>query len=116
MTTENQSSGTPAAPQRAGPGGPPRGGPGGPRRGGRPRFFARRKVCNFCVGHAKKIDYKESGMLWNYISDRTKIETRRKSGTCAKHQRMLAQAIKRARYLALLPASSTHFAGFRSHR
>ncbi|MBM3947638.1 MAG: 30S ribosomal protein S18 [SAR202 cluster bacterium] len=82
----------------------------GPRRsGGRPRFFARRRVCSFCVGKVKRIDYKNFDMLRTYVSDRSKMDARRKTGTCAKHQRLLATAIKRARFLALLPASPTHF-------
>jgi small subunit ribosomal protein S18 len=89
-------------------GGAPRG-PMGARKGGRPRFFARRRVCNFCVGKVQRIDYKNSDMLRTYISDRYKMEARRKTGTCAKHQRLLATAIKRARFLALLPASPTHY-------
>jgi len=54
------------------------------------------------------IDYKESAKLRRYISDRGKIEPRRKTGTCAKHQRALAEAIKRARHLALLPYVPDH--------
>jgi small subunit ribosomal protein S18 len=54
------------------------------------------------------IDYKEPAKLRRYISDRGKIEPRRKTGTCAKHQRTLAEAIKRARYLALLPYVPEH--------
>lgn len=80
-------------------------GPGGP--GGRPRReyrnFNRRKVCHFCVDHITEIDYKDLGRLRRYINDRGKIEPRRKTGTCAKHQRRLTQALKRARVLALMP-------------
>lgn len=72
------------------------------RREGR-RFFTRRKVCTFCVEKVKDINYKDVGRLRRYISDLAKIEPRRKTGTCARHQRDLAQAIKRARHLALLP-------------
>jgi small subunit ribosomal protein S18 len=83
------------------PGGPP-GGPGGrPRRDY--RSYNRRKVCAFCVDHVSEIDYKDLGRLRRYISDRGKIEPRRKTGTCAKHQRRLTLALKRARQLALLP-------------
>jgi small subunit ribosomal protein S18 len=63
----------------------------------------RRKQCAFCVDRAKKIDYKESLRLRRYISERAKILPRRATGMCAKHQRVLALAIKRARILALLP-------------
>lgn len=64
----------------------------------------RRKVCNFCVDkNCTGIDYKEYGKLRRYISERAKILPRRITGTCAEHQRQLTRAIKRARYLALLP-------------
>lgn len=63
----------------------------------------RKKVCNFCVDKDLKIDYKESARLRRYISERAKILPRRVTGTCARHQRELTTAIKRARYLALLP-------------
>ena len=80
-----------------------------PRREGRPRFFARRKVCFFCAEHIKTIDYKDAGRLSRYISsDRGRIEPRRKTGTCATHQRHLTLALKRARHLALLPFSVNH--------
>ena len=63
----------------------------------------RRKQCPFCVDRAKKIDYKESLRLRRYISERAKILPRRATGMCAKHQRVLSLAIKRASILALLP-------------
>jgi len=63
----------------------------------------RRRQCPFCVDRAKKIDYKEALRLRRYISERAKILPRRATGMCAKHQRVLALAIKRARILALLP-------------
>jgi len=75
---------------------------------GRPRYVAKRKVCSFCVGKVEVIDYKAPEKLRDYISDRGKIQPRRRTGTCAKHQRMLARAIKRARHLALLPYTSAH--------
>jgi small subunit ribosomal protein S18 len=74
----------------------------------KPRYIPKRKVCSFCVEGVKVIDYKDPAKLRPYISDRGKIEPRRKSGTCAKHQRLLARAIKRARYLALLPYVPAH--------
>jgi small subunit ribosomal protein S18 len=77
------------------------GGPRGGRRGG--RFVPRPKVCQFCVDKVKRIDYKQSDMLRRFLSDRGKIRPRRQTGTCARHQRYLAVAIKRARHLALLP-------------
>ncbi len=73
------------------------------RQGGRKPH---RKVCNFCVANATSIDYKDTGMLRKYTSERAKILPRRVTGTCAKHQRMLTNAIKRARYVALLPYSN----------
>lgn len=85
------------------------GGGGGfrPRRG-RPRYFARRKICTFCVDKIAYIDYKDVARLRRFISDRYKMEARRKTGVCAKHQRMLARAVKRARVIALLPYSPDH--------
>ena len=74
-------------------------GGGGGRRGG----FSRRKVCAFCVDKIEHIDYKDPGKLRRYITERGKIEPRRKTGTCARHQRRLTVAIKRARQIALLP-------------
>lgn len=64
---------------------------------------SRRKVCNFCTDNTTYIDYKEVDQLKRLLSDRGKILPRRKTGTCAKHQRRLSQAVKRARHLALLP-------------
>ena len=78
------------------------------RRWSRARYTPKRKVCFFCRDKIKVIDYKDPGQLRSYISDRGKIGPRRKSGTCAKHQRLLAAAIKRARHLALLPYVPDH--------
>jgi len=79
---------------------------GGPQ-GARPRrdfrSYNRRKVCAFCVDRVTEIDYKDLGRLRRYVSERGKIEPRRKTGTCSKHQRRLTMALKRARVLALLP-------------
>ena len=63
----------------------------------------RRKVCSFCVDKAQDIDYKAVGKLHKFLTERGKILPRRISGTCAKHQRQLTIAIKRARNVALLP-------------
>lgn len=82
-----------------------------PKRGGREyrgRFAPKRKVCAFCVDKVDIVDYKEVGKLRRFISDRGRIEPRRKTGTCAKHQRVLSIALKRARHLALLPFTSGH--------
>jgi len=78
------------------------------RRRSRPTYVPRRKVCSFCVNKDEVIDYKDPVKLRSYISDRGKIEPRRKTGVCAKHQRALALAIKRGRYLALLPYVPEH--------
>jgi len=64
---------------------------------------AKRKVCAFCVDKIEEIDYKDVAKLKKYISERGKILPRRISGCCAKHQRQLTTAIKRARVIALLP-------------
>ena len=93
--------------------GEPAGAPAGDRPRGdggerRRRPFGRRKVCTFCVEKVKDIDYKDAIRLRRYVSDRGRIESRRKTGTCAKHQRWLATALKRARHLALLPYSPEH--------
>ncbi len=71
--------------------------------GGRGMRRPRRKVCNFCVDKMDYIDYKDVAHLRRYLTERGKIMPRRMSGTCAKHQRHLAMAIKRARVMALLP-------------
>lgn len=63
----------------------------------------KKKVCMFCVDKVEKIDYKDTAKLKRYISERGKIVPRRISGNCAKHQRQLTEAIKRARHIALLP-------------
>ncbi len=85
----------------------PRGRRGGYRGGGR-RPSRRRKVCAFCLEKTRTIDYKDVNMLRRYLTDRSKIRSRRKTGTCAKHQRRLAIAVKRARHLALLPFTAEH--------
>ena len=101
-----------------GPGGRPpgRGGPRGGGRGGR-RYGPRRRVCAFTVEGVTP-DYKDVDRLRRYISEQGKIEPTRKTGTSAKNQRLLAQAIKRARYLALLPYAPEHSinVGMRSGR
>jgi len=74
----------------------------------RSKYVPRRKVCAFCVNKIKEIDYKDPDKLRQYITDRAKIAPRRRTGTCAKHQRILATAIKRARHLALLPYVPSH--------
>ena len=71
------------------------------------RFVFKPKVCPFCAENVE-INYKDISRLQRYVSDRGRIEPRRRTGVCAKHQRRLALAIKRARYLALLPYTPDH--------
>jgi small subunit ribosomal protein S18 len=84
-----------------GPGGPG-GGPGGPRRGKR-QYFRKKKVCKFCTEKMDMIDYKRADILSQFVQERGKILPRRMTGVCARHQRWLGVAIKRARNIALLP-------------
>jgi len=67
---------------------------------------AKKKVCAFCVDKVQYIDYKDIAKLRRYINERAKIQPRRITGTCAKHQRQLTEAIKRARHIALMPYSA----------
>ena len=67
---------------------------------------AKKKVCAFCQDKIDYIDYKDVARLRRFVSERAKILPRRITGTCAKHQRQLTEAIKRARHIALLPFSS----------
>ncbi len=86
-------------------------GPQKPRAGSkeqRARYVPRRRVCAFCAEKVDLIDYKDASKLRRYISDWGKIEPRRKTGACAKHQRAIATAIKRARHIALLPFTPAH--------
>ena len=71
-------------------------------RGRRPR----KRVCSYCIDKVESIDYKDANKLRKYITERGKILPRRISGNCAKHQRQLTIAIKRARHMALLPFTS----------
>ncbi|TME98232.1 MAG: 30S ribosomal protein S18 [Chloroflexi bacterium] len=120
---------TPPTPEGSGPpaprpapryGGPPRRDDRGGRDGGGRGFGPgglrrpRRKVCAFCVDKVQRIDFKDVGRIRRYISERGKIDPRRKSGTCAKHQRMLTAALKRARLMALLPYTAEHVRGLMS--
>jgi small subunit ribosomal protein S18 len=93
----------PSSGYRPRPGGGGR--PGGRDDGGRPRRWGppRRKVCRFCVDRVVDIDYKNTTVLRNFITERGKMISARSTGNCAKHHRMLTRAIKRARNLALIP-------------
>src|SRR5262245_16289302 len=92
------------APTTSRPKGPARSG-GGREEGGRPRRWGppRRKVCRFCVDRVLDVDYKNTTVLRNFITERGKMISARSTGNCSKHHRMLTRAIKRARNLALLP-------------
>jgi small subunit ribosomal protein S18 len=87
-------------PRRAKRGDPPQGHAPGNRKGGKP---LRRKSCFFCREKIAEVDYKNVGQLRRSVSDRAKIKSRSNTGTCRKHQRQVALAIKRAREMALLP-------------
>lgn len=76
----------------------PQGGQGGER-----RFFSRPKICQFCADKRLEIDYKNAEMMRRYVTEEGKIRPRRQTGNCAKHQRIVAQAVKRARHIALVP-------------
>jgi small subunit ribosomal protein S18 len=76
----------------------------------RGRFSRRPRVCQFCADKTKPLTYKQTDVLRRFVTDQGKIRGRRETGTCAKHQRMVAKAVKRARHMALLS-----FAG-ESHR
>lgn len=71
--------------------------------GGRRDRRSRRKFCQFCADHVDTVDYKDEELLRNFISEDGKILPKRMSGNCAKHQRTVATAVKRARHVALLP-------------
>ena len=94
----------PARPTGGRPERPARRGPGG--RGG--KFQRRRKFCKFCADKTLTIDHKDPGLLGQFISERSKIIPSRVTSTCAKHQRQLTTAIKRARILALLSFTPLH--------
>jgi small subunit ribosomal protein S18 len=74
---------------------------------GKKQYFRRKKLCRFCVEKVDDINYKDTRMLQAFISERGKITPRRISGVCAPHQRRLAESIKQARNIALLPFAST---------
>jgi small subunit ribosomal protein S18 len=79
----------------------------GERGAGGKRGFSRKKICRFCADKAVAIDYKDPQTLKYFITDRGKIVPRRISGNCAKHQRKVSLAIKRARMIALMPFTVT---------
>ena len=71
--------------------------------GGRRRFIRRPRVCQFCAEKSQTIDHKQVDVLRRFVTEVGKIRSRRETGVCARHQRLLATAIKRSRHLALLP-------------
>lgn len=71
--------------------------------GGERRFFAKPKTCQFCADKTLTIDYKKTDLLRRYITEDGKIRPRRQTGACARHQRVVAAAVKQARQIALLP-------------
>jgi small subunit ribosomal protein S18 len=106
----SSSGGHSGPPGRFGPGGGgprPQGGrpsgPGGPAKRGKRNFVRKKKVCRFCVDKSDYIDYKRAEILAPFLQERGKILPRRMTGTCARHQRWLTVAIKRAQNIALLP-------------
>jgi small subunit ribosomal protein S18 len=106
MADEREVNGQPAPEQRERR--PGRGGPGGGPRG----RFQRRRICAFCVDKVDKIDYKDVNTLRRFVSDQGQIDSRRRTGTCARHQRLVTLAVKRARFLALLPYTAEHVRRF----
>lgn len=90
--------------QRGGSGGSgQRTGGTGPR-----KFFRGRKACTFCVEHIDTVDYKSVNRLRRFMSDRARMESGKRTGTCARHQRMVRTAIKRARIMGMLPFAPNH--------
>lgn len=85
-----------------------RGGRGGRDGGGGGGGFRRPRGCEFCRAKTDVVDYKDVNLVRRYITERGKMEPRRKASTCARHQRAVAQAVKRARHLALLPYTAEH--------
>jgi len=77
--------------------------------GGRRRFIRRAKVCQFCIEQTKSIDHKQVDVMKRMTTEQGRIRSRRETGTCARHQRMLARAVKRARHLALIPFKAERF-------
>lgn len=78
------------------------------RRSTNSRFYAKPKFCQFCADKTLTIDYKNVDLLRKYITEEGTIRPRRQTGTCAKHQRVVAGAVKQARQIALLPFTGRH--------
>ena len=88
------------------------GGEGGGERGDR-KFFAKPKFCQFCADKTLTIDYKKTDILRKYVTEEGTIRPRRQTGACAKHQRIVAAAVKQARQIALLPFTGKHLEDMR---
>ena len=80
----------------------------GQQQGGGSRYFAKPKFCQFCADKTLTIDYKKVDLLRKYVTEEGTIRPRRQTGTCAKHQRVVAEAVKQARQIALLPFTGKH--------
>lgn len=76
------------------------------QRGGGRRYRRRPRVCQFCADQVNVLNYKQVDIVKRYVNDAGKIRSRRETGNCAKHQRMVARAVKRARHMALVPFTS----------
>ena len=81
--------------------------------GGERRFFAKPKFCQFCADNSLTIDYKKTNLLRKYVGEDGRIRPRRQTGACARHQRVVAIAVKQARQIALLPFTGAHADGDR---
>ena len=77
--------------------------------GGERRFFAKPKFCQFCADKTLTIDYRKTDLLRKYVTEDGKIRPRRQTGACARHQRVVAEAVKQSRYIALLPYTGKHW-------
>jgi small subunit ribosomal protein S18 len=77
--------------------------------GGERRFFSKPKNCQFCADKTLAIDYKKVDLMRRYITEDGKIRPRRQTGACAKHQRVVAAAVKQARQIALIPFTGKHW-------
>ncbi len=84
-------------------------GTSGGGRTSRRRFTRRPRICQFCADSSLEIDYKKIDLMKRYVTEDGKIRPRRETGACAKHQRQVAKAVKRARHMALLPFKASRF-------
>lgn len=82
-------------------------GAAGEEAGGRRRFIRPPRLCQFCAEKATHIDYKQIDLIKRFVTEQGRIRSRRQTGNCARHQRILARAVKRARHIALLPFTAS---------